>query len=194
MKTLPFVGVLAACLAFGAASLAAEAPADPATAEVTALAHQWEAAGNGAAGDPAMALAALTADGPQAVQDNFPPFVWTGPGAMKAWLGDYLATVAKDQDTETKTVVGPARYVRSEGERVYAVFPVTYTYKKAGAPVREDLVWSLVALRTAQGLKFESIAYAGGPGAPAPAAEAARSDKPAKKGGFQICGWGMGCH
>ena len=181
MKTPTFLCVLTVCAALAAGALAAEAPKDPATAEVTALAHQWEAAGNGAAGDPVAALVALTVDGPQVMQDNFPPFLWTGPGAMKAWLGDYVANVAKEQDTETKTVVGAPIYVRSEGDRVYAAFPVTYTYKKAGAPMREDLVWSVVALRTAQGLRFEAMAYGGGA-------------KPVKKGAIVICGWGMGCH
>ena len=194
MKTLTLIGALAACIAFSAQALAAQAPQDPATADVAALAQRWEAAGNGAGGDPAQALAALTVDGPQVVQDNFPPFLWTGAGAMKAWLGDYVATVAREQDTETRTVVGAPSYVRSEGDRVFAVFPVTYTYRKAGTPVREDLVWSIVALRTGEGLKLEAMSYGGGPGAPASVAAAAKADKPVKKGAFQICGWGMGCH
>jgi hypothetical protein len=189
-----FICAMAAGVAFSVATLAAQAPTDPSTAEISALAHQWEAAGNGAAGDPAVALVALTVEGPQVMQDNFPPFLWTGPGAMKAWLGDYVANVAREQDTETKTVVGAPSYVRSEGDRVYAAFPVTYTYKKAGTAVREDLVWSVIALRTAQGLKFESMAYGGGPGAAGALAKTAEASKPAKKSAFQICGWGMGCH
>jgi hypothetical protein len=165
MKILTFLTALAAGAAFGAAALAADTTAsrDPATVEITALARQWETAGNGGAGDPVAALSGMVVQGPQVMQDNFPPFIWIGPNALKEWLGDYVANVGKEHDTDMKTEVGPARYVRAEGDRVYAAFPVTYTYKKAGVAVIETLAWSVVARRTAQGLKFESMAYAGGP-------------------------------
>lgn len=46
------------------------------------------------------------------------------------------------------------------------MFADTYTYKRGGAVVREDLLWTIVAVRTPQGLKIQDMAFGGGPNHP----------------------------
>ena len=181
-KTLTLIGALAACIAFSAQALAAQAPQDPATADVTALAERWEAAGNGAGGDPGQALAGTHVDGPQVVQDNFPPFLWTGAGAMKARLGGTMSPPSPGSRTpKPEPSRAPATCARRATGSSQSFN--TYTYRKARDACARGPVWSIVALRTGEGLKLEAMSYAAVRARPA-SVRAAKADKPVKKGAF----------
>lgn len=152
----------AATLAIGGAAHAAgnADAASSAAAEIAGLANRAIAAEN--AGDMATVLDCWAA-GDHAILDDFPPFSWRGADALTAWLADYAKEMARAGETDPVSRIGPPLSVRAEGGRVYAVFADIYTYKQRGAAIREDLLWTIVAARTAQGLKIESMAFTGGP-------------------------------
>jgi hypothetical protein len=161
MKRLTLATLVAALVAGQAATAgAADDNASAAAAEATALARRAIAAEN--AGDIAT-IQSLWAPGDHAIVDNFPPFSWRGAHALTAWLTDYGKEAARAGETEAVSRIGPPLYVRADGDRIYAVFPDTFTYKRGGATVREDLLWTLVAIHTPQGLKMESVVFTGGP-------------------------------
>lgn len=160
MKALMLAILMAAVASSRGATAAANDHDAASAAEATVLANRVVAAEN--AGDMAT-IQSLWAPGDHAIIDNFPPFNWRGADALTAWLTDYGKEIATAGETEAMSRIGPPLYVRSDGHGVYAVFPDTYTYKRGGAAVREDLLWTLVAVRTPQGLKMESVVITGGP-------------------------------
>lgn len=160
MKTLMLAISAAALSSSPAANAAATDQDNSAAAEVTALANRVIAAEN--SGD-ITTVQSVWAPGDHAIVDNFPPFSWRGADALTGWLTDYGKEAARAGNTEAISRIGPALYVRADGARIYAVFPDTYTYRRNGAAVREDLLWTLVAVRSAQGLKMESVVFTGGP-------------------------------
>jgi hypothetical protein len=161
MKPLLLAILMAALESSRASAAVAVEHAGPAAiAEVAELANRVIAAEN--AGDIAT-VQNLWAPGDHAIVDNFPPFSWRGADALTAWLADYGKEAVRAGATEAVSRIGPPLYVRADGARIYAVFPDTYTYKRGGEAVREDLLWTLVAVRTPQGLKMESVIFTGGP-------------------------------
>jgi hypothetical protein len=58
--------------------------------------------------------------------------------------------------SDTKSRLGPAKYVRIDGDRAYVVVPDFYSYTRKGKPVREDLLWTFVATKLGADWKFSA--------------------------------------
>jgi hypothetical protein len=128
--------------------------------DVLALGRTFVDVGN--AGDMNR-LAAQVDDGDHQIIDNFPPFVWNGPNGYKAWTAAYFQYVAANKITDGRSAFGDPIYVRIDNDLAFVCVHETYTYKRAGSPVREDLIWTYVAHKTASGWKLGSWTYSGGP-------------------------------
>jgi hypothetical protein len=140
--------------------LALAAPAmaaDDATArsQVVALAHRAIDAFN--RGDMATVRTTLADD--VNIIDEMPPFHWSGPGALDAWLTSVGQDDDRMKDTGGFSVLGAPTFVRIEGDRAYAVFPDHFGYRRAGTPVKEDAAWTIVAQDRAGGWIITAWSY-----------------------------------
>ncbi|MBI2678654.1 MAG: hypothetical protein HYX28_07710 [Candidatus Koribacter versatilis] len=86
-------------------------------------------------GDIASALA--TCASPAAIIDEFPPYAWSGPTACADWAAAYDAASKKDGMTNGHVTMGKPLFVEVNGDRGYAIFPVSFSYKQKGKPVNE---------------------------------------------------------
>ena len=64
------------------------------------------------------------------IVDEFPPFSWSGKGAAARYLKDMQALVAKQKITNFKSEIKDAKDVGLDQNVAYAVYPVSYTFKK----------------------------------------------------------------
>jgi ketosteroid isomerase-like protein len=64
------------------------------------------------------------------IVDEFPPFSWSGKGAAARYLKDMQAVVTKNKITNFKSEIKDATDVGLDQNVAYAVYPVSYTFKK----------------------------------------------------------------
>ena len=127
--------------------------------EVMSMATKVIAAFN--AGDT-KAVAGMVADNDPVIIDNFPPFVWKGADSLSRWLEDYGRDAEANGITDTNSRLGATKHVKIEGDRAYAAVADTYTYKRKGKPVREDLVWTFAARKVGAEWKLMGWSLSGG--------------------------------
>lgn len=68
--------------------------------------------------------------------DSVPPYLWSGPNAYKDWWAASADDMRRNGLTDPVTELQPARSVKVDGDRAYAVFPVIFTFKSHGEPGR----------------------------------------------------------
>jgi hypothetical protein len=156
---VPFAAVLTALVCLTASASAAEAPAADRSQIMAMAARVIEAANTG----DAKAIASnVVPDADHTIIDNFPPFLWKGSDALSQWLEDYGRDMEAAGISDTKSKLGPAKYIRIDGDRAYVAVVDTYTYKRKGKPVRENLLWTFVASKVGADWKLISWSFAGG--------------------------------
>jgi ketosteroid isomerase-like protein len=153
-----FVGAIAGMMGLSWAPWSSAAPTI--RDEVLALGQRVMDAAN--AGDMERVGAEMAAGDPEII-DNFPPFSWGGRDGYSSWLNSYGAELAANKIADTHTALGDPIYVRVDGDVAYVAVRDTYTYKRAGTPVQEDLIWTYVARKTPSGWKIASFSFSGGP-------------------------------
>jgi ketosteroid isomerase-like protein len=93
--------------------------------------------------------------------DDFPPHLWQGAGACSRWFGDYQADTRKNGITDGKVTLGIPRHVDVTGDRAYAVFPASFTYKQKGKLVQEiGSRFTLVLVKEQDGWHITAWAWA----------------------------------
>ncbi|MDQ2929357.1 MAG: nuclear transport factor 2 family protein [Gemmatimonadota bacterium] len=70
--------------------------------------------------------------------DEFPPYVWRGPGTCGKWMDAYAADATKNKITDGQVTLGKELHVDITGDHAYVVMPARYVFKKDGKPVSED--------------------------------------------------------
>ena len=86
-------------------------------------------------GDPATAIAACADE--TSIIDEFPPYLWLGPGACARWSKDYHADLKKHGITDGLVTIGQPRHVDVAGDHAYVVVPASYSWKRNGMPMKE---------------------------------------------------------
>src|SRR5262249_51448929 len=111
-------------------------------------------------GDVKNALAACAT--PVAIIDEFPPHEWQGATACADWANDFVAYNKQLEITDPMVKLGKPKHVDiTGGDRAYAVFPATYTYKQHGKRVTESGSIMTVALQKgAAGWRITGWAWA----------------------------------
>lgn len=109
-------------------------------------------------GDVGRIKSYLVADG--IVIDDMPPFHWSGPGSIDAWLTAVAKDDAVNKDTEGHSVLGPPTFIRIVGQDAYGVFPDRFSYKRAGRQVHENGTVTFVFHSTGGKWRVVSTAYA----------------------------------
>jgi hypothetical protein len=69
--------------------------------------------------------------------DEFPPHHWQGPTAFADWGRDFGVDAQKHGDTDPFVALGKPARISVEGDRAYAVFPSTFSFKEHGKEIDE---------------------------------------------------------
>ena len=140
-----------------ALSMLAPAAASAADPAVMAPITQFMAAFN--KGDIKAAEATHTAD--VVILDEPPPFVWKGPGACQAWLGDLDRDgKAQGQSAQSVSISAPVREEIS-GDNAYVIVPATYAFKVKGVAMHEPSRMTFALRKTADGWKISAWTWTG---------------------------------
>lgn len=155
----------AVCLLAGAAA-SAQAP----DAQLMAPIQKFMDAFN--KGDAAAAAATHLANADLTILDEVPPFLWRGPQAFQAWSSDLESDGKKGGITEQNVTISSPTRIEKSGDGAYVVVPAVYTFKQAGAAMREAAQMTFVLKKAASGWLIQAWAWTGpkpqpaGPGKP----------------------------
>ena len=92
--------------------------------------------------------------------DDFAPHAWQGANACMDWANALMTSDKADGITNEKVTLGTAWHVSATGDRGYAVYTTTYTYKKNGKPVTEHGVWTFALQKATAGWRIAGWAWA----------------------------------
>ena len=92
--------------------------------------------------------------------DDFAPHSWQGANACMDWANALMASDKAAGITNEKVTLGTAWHVSVTGDRGYAVFPTTYTYKLKGKPTTEHGVWTFALQKQSAGWRIAGWAWA----------------------------------
>jgi ketosteroid isomerase-like protein len=152
---------------FGLALLAA-APAALAQAPMSAPAASAEDAAGiktaltlftaGMNGDAKSLAAAHTAS--PTVVDEFAPFRWSGPEALKTWMGDFFKFAGPQGVVGATADIGAPEALNVVGDKAYATAAVTLTFKlKDGSQVATLGQFALVLVKDGGAWKIDHWTY-----------------------------------
>jgi ketosteroid isomerase-like protein len=126
------------------------------TTDAMAVVHKWVDAfnkGDGKTGSSYCADGAI-------VIDDFAPHVWQGSGACASWYKDYEAWAAKAQSTGPSVALGKTRHLDIDSGYAYLVAPTTLTFSKAGKPVTEKGIVTMILKKGSSGWQITGWAWA----------------------------------
>lgn len=92
--------------------------------------------------------------------DDFAPHAWQGANACMDWANALMANDKAAGITNEKVTLGKTWHVSATGDRGYAVYTTTYTYKLKGKPTTEHGVWTFALHKQAQGWRIAGWAWA----------------------------------
>lgn len=92
--------------------------------------------------------------------DDFAPHAWQGANTCQDWSDALTAFEKKNGITGDVVTLGKPWHVAVTGDRGYAVYPTTYSYKMNGKPVLEKGVWTFAMQKAAEGWRIAGWAWA----------------------------------
>lgn len=95
-----------------------------------------------ASGDEAQLDGVFSAD--VAIVENFPPFLFEGPGAADRWRQGFLDHARRNELADLEASFGPEQDFRQEGDLAYVSLPTRWTGKSHGEPFAETGGWGFV--------------------------------------------------
>jgi hypothetical protein len=149
MRRLAIAFILAASVTRTAASDESE------KAAVLAPLHQFVTAMN--KGDKETAIAACAI--PASIIDEIPPHEWQGATACADWMNDLDANLKKDEDTDLMQELGKPRAVDVNGDRAFAIVPVTNAFKEKGKQIIEPGVLTVAFRKFETGWRITGWAF-----------------------------------
>jgi len=147
----------------GSLSLLVPGAALAADAQLMAPIHQFIDSFN--KGDVKAAEAAYASS--VAIIDEVAPYIWTGPGAFKAWASALMADAKTRGDTDQGVTVSDPIREEVTGDRAYVVVPAVYAFKEKGAAMKEAGQMTFALLKGAAGWKIAGWTWTGPKAAPA---------------------------
>ncbi len=100
----------------------------------------------------------LFADGPVAIVENFPPYIFTGSDAVSRWAGHMRAHL--DGLTSLTPEFGEAFDCGMSGDEAYFSLRTQWSGFNRGTPFRETGGWALVLARTPAGWRLKGYGWA----------------------------------
>ena len=147
------LGVIAWCLA------GATAGAQTANPQVMAPIQKFLDSFN--KGDTAGAAATHAADGDLVIIDEVAPYVWHGAKAFQSWSAALDADGKARKITEPVVTLGAPIRMETTGDQAYVVVPAVYTFKQAGAAMRESAQMTFALKKGAAGWLIHGWTWSG---------------------------------
>ncbi|HTW33880.1 MAG TPA: nuclear transport factor 2 family protein [Rhizomicrobium sp.] len=72
------------------------------------------------------------------ILDDFPPHYWHGATAFADWNRDLTTSMQQGGGTDLVVKLGKPRHLDVTGDRAYAVFPSSLSYKVKGKTIHEN--------------------------------------------------------
>lgn len=114
---------------------------------------------DGTIGDMKAVLAACTSDA--AIIDEYPPYVWSGPGAREKWAQDFGAHAARNEISDGLVKLGAPVHVEVTGDRAYAVMRADYSFKMKGREIKEvDAIWTVTLQKIDAAWRINGFSWA----------------------------------
>ena len=95
--------------------------------------------------------------------DEFAPFLFTGPAALRSWGVGALAYAKRAGRTETRCKMAAPLQNQVDGDRAYYVAPIECVTNVNGTPQHQSGVQTFVLSRQADGWRANFISYSGEP-------------------------------
>jgi hypothetical protein len=92
------------------------------------------------------------------IVENFAPFVFHGPSAVRDWAARFRAHAA--ELTELEPSFGPAQDFNGDEERVFFSLPTRWTGRSRGRRFTEDGGWSFVLCRDGSDWRVQAYGWA----------------------------------
>ena len=151
--------IIAAAAAAFTLSLAGQALAADDSAIMTPVNGFIEATGKAA--DINRAASYWTAN--QSMVDEFAPYHWTGPNAVRNWWAGFLADSKKSGATDAVVVTTARPHILQTATHAYVVQPARVELKVKGKPVAINGLLTFALDRTKAGWKIASCAWSDQP-------------------------------
>jgi hypothetical protein len=147
------LGVIAWCLAGATASAQASNP------QVMAPIQKFLDSFN--KGDTAAAAATHLADADLTIIDEVAPYTWHGAKAFQTWGAALDADGKARKITEPMVVISAPTRMELSGDTAYVVVPAAYTFKLAGAAMRENAQMTFALKKVAAGWLIHAWTWTG---------------------------------
>jgi ketosteroid isomerase-like protein len=141
--------------------LVVAAPASAQTADQALMAPIHKFIDSFNKGDGAAAAATHAAGADLTIIDEVPPHLWRGPKAFQSWSADLENDAKKQGITEPKVTLGAPTRIDKSGDQAYVVVPAVYTFKHAGAAMREAAQMTFVLKKESSGWLIHGWAWTG---------------------------------
>jgi hypothetical protein len=94
------------------------------------------------------------------IAENFPPYYFTGAGALKRWRTEFRRHLATGGAENLEYRFGAAQDFSRAGRRVYFSLPTVWTGTAGTRRFEEPGAWSFVLLETPTGVRIVGYAWA----------------------------------
>ncbi len=99
----------------------------------------------------------------QSMVDEFAPYHWTGPNAVRNWWAGFLADSKKSGATDAVVVTTARPHILQTATHAYVVQPARVELKVKGKPVAINGLLTFALDRTTAGWKIASCAWSDQP-------------------------------
>ena len=97
----------------------------------------------------------------QFIIDEFAPYHWSGPSAVKTWWAGFVADSKTSGMTDAVMTLGAPTRVLQTARHAYVVAPAVLTYKIRATPGRETGVFTFSLDKTGKGWRLAAMSWAG---------------------------------
>ena len=99
----------------------------------------------------------------QSMVDEFSPYHWTGPNAVRAWWAGFLEDSKKSGATDAVVITTAPPHILQTATHAYVVQPASVRLKVKGKPVAINGLLTFALDRTKAGWKIASCAWSDQP-------------------------------
>jgi ketosteroid isomerase-like protein len=152
MRKLILGAVICACMG---ASVLAQPPDPQLMAPITKFMDAFNK------GDVPAAAATHAAEADLTILDEVSPYLWNGPKAFQAWVGDLDADSKKHGITDQMVTIGAPTRIETQGAGAYVIVPAVYTFKEKGVAMREAAQMTFVLKKGSSGWLIHGWTWTG---------------------------------
>lgn len=94
------------------------------------------------------------------IVDEFPPYEWSGPDAVRRYAAGVEADYQKDKVRDIHVAIEDPRYFDVKGNWAWASVPATFSYLFAGKRTSESGIFAFVLVKIEDAWRIKSSSWA----------------------------------